>query len=71
MMFPFTFLLRHGFFILVVAIVAMVLWHKSRQQELQFHQDLRLREMEHQRKMKELELELEKEKNRGSAGHAA
>jgi len=47
-----------------LGIVGIVFWYKSREKELQFHQDLRIREMEHQRKMKELELEMEKEKNR-------
>ena len=47
-----------------LGIVGIVFWYKAREKELQFHQDLRIREMEHQRKMKELELEVEKEKNR-------
>jgi hypothetical protein len=47
-----------------LGIVAIVLWYKARDKELQVHQDMRIREMEHHRKMKELELELEKEKNR-------
>ena len=50
-----------------LGIVGIVFWYKSREKELQFHQDLRIREMEHQRKMKELELEMEKEKNRRAA----
>ena len=53
-----------------LGIVAIVFWYKSREKELQFHQDLRIREMEHQRKMKELELEMEKEKNRRAADKA-
>ena len=53
-----------------LGIVGIVFWYKSREKELQFHQDLRIREMEHQRKMKELELELEKEKNRKAADKA-
>ena len=48
--------------LMVVAIVAIVCWHKSRERELQVHQEMRVREMEHQRKMKELELEIEKTK---------
>ena len=52
---------------MVVAIVGIVFWFKARQKELEFHQDLRIREMEHQRKMKELELELEKAKARLAA----
>jgi len=57
--------------LMVVAIVAIVFWFKARDKELQYHQDLRIREMEHQRKMKELEVELEKAKGRSSAGPAA
>jgi len=53
-----------------LGIVGIVFWYKSRATELQFHQDLRIREMEHQRKMKELELEMEKEKNRRAADKA-
>ena len=45
---------------MVLGIVAIVFWSKARAKELQFHQDLRIREMEHQLKMKELEVELEK-----------
>ena len=48
--------------VMIVAIVGIVFWFKAREKELQFHQDLRIREMEHQRKMKELELEIEKTK---------
>ncbi|HZO99289.1 MAG TPA: hypothetical protein VFD30_03250 [Terriglobia bacterium] len=51
---------------MIVAIVALALWHKTREKELQYHQDMRIREMEHQRKMKELELEVEKVKARQS-----
>ncbi len=51
---------------MIVAIVAIVFWHRAREKELQFHQDMRIREMEHQRKMKELELEVEKVKGRQS-----
>jgi IMP dehydrogenase/GMP reductase len=47
-----------------LGVVAVVFWYKGREKELQFQQDMRIREMEHYRKMKELELELEKEKNR-------
>jgi hypothetical protein len=66
-------MLEPGMLIPIVAIamplgiVGIVFWYKAREKELQFHQDLRIREMEHQRKMKELELEMEKEKNRRAA----
>jgi len=43
--------------LMVVFIVGIVFWYKAREKELQYHQDMRIREMEHQRKMKELELE--------------
>lgn len=49
---------------MIVAIVAIVFWFKARDKELQYHQDLRIREMEHQAKMKTLEIELEKAKQR-------
>ena len=51
---------------MVVAIVGIVNWHKSRDKELQYHQDLRVREMEHQLKMKQLEVELEKAKQKNA-----
>ena len=56
---------------MVVAIVGIVHWFKARDKELQYHQELRLREMDHQRKMKELEIELEKAKGKSSASQAA
>jgi len=49
---------------MILGIVAIVHWYKARDKELQYHQDLRVREMEHQRKMKELEIELEKAKQK-------
>ena len=51
---------------MIVGIVAIVHWYKARDKELQYHQDLRMREMEHQRKMKELEIELEKARQKNS-----
>jgi len=45
---------------MIVAIVWIVHWYKARDKELQYHQDLRVREMEYQVKMKQLEVELEK-----------
>ena len=45
---------------MIVAIVGIALWHKARDKELQYHQDLRSREMEQQVKMKQLEVDLEK-----------
>jgi len=54
-----------------VLIVGIVFWFKAHEKDLQFHQDMRIREMEHQRKMKELELELEKTKAQRAPGQAA
>jgi hypothetical protein len=48
--------------LLPVFIVGIVFWFKSHEKDLQFHQEMRIREMEHQRKMKELDVELEKTK---------
>ena len=56
---------------MVVAIVGIVFWFKAREKELQFHQDMRLKEMEHQRKLKELELEVEKVKARSDSTRGA
>lgn len=52
---------------MVLGIIGIIFWYKAREKELQYHQDLRIREMEHQHRMKELELELEKTR----AGQAA
>jgi hypothetical protein len=57
--------------VMVVAIVGIVHWFKARDKELQYHQDLRIREMEHLQKMKQLEIELEKAKTRSVSGPAA
>jgi hypothetical protein len=54
-----------------VVVVAIVFWFKARDKELQYHQDLRVREMQHLQKMKELEIELEKAKGRSSTSQAA
>jgi hypothetical protein len=56
--------------LMVIAIVAIVFWFKTREKELQYHQDLRIREMEHLKKMKELEVELEKAKVHSSENRA-
>ena len=57
--------------VMLIGVVAIVFWYKARSRELQFHQDLRIREMEHQRKMKEMELEMERIKARSLPEHAA
>jgi len=57
--------------LMVVAIVGIVFSFKAREKEMQYHQDLRVREMEHQIRMKQLEIELEKAKGHSSTGQAA
>ncbi|HXW14557.1 MAG TPA: hypothetical protein VEN79_08610 [Terriglobia bacterium] len=52
--------------LMVIAIVGIVQWSKARDKELQYHQDLRVREMEHQLKMKQLEIELEKARQKNT-----
>jgi hypothetical protein len=67
----FPFLIPIAGMAMVVAIIGIVFWYKAREKELQYHQDMRIREMEHQRRMKELELELEKAKVRQATDRAA
>jgi uncharacterized membrane protein len=52
--------------LVVVGTVAIVQWYKARDKELQYHQDLRVREMEYQLKMKQLEIELEKARQKNT-----
>jgi hypothetical protein len=52
--------------LMVLGIIGIIFWFKGREKELQYHQEMRIREMEHMVKMKELEVELEKEKGRQS-----
>ena len=62
---PFAAILVPIFGILMpVLIVGIVFWYKAREKELQYHQDLRMREMEHQKKMMEMQIDLEKAKSR-------
>jgi hypothetical protein len=49
---------------MIVAIVGITVWSKTRERELQVHQEMQIRELEHQRRMKELELEIEKTRAR-------
>jgi hypothetical protein len=51
---------------MIVAIVGIMHWYKARDKELQYHQDLRVREMEHQVKMRQLEVELEKARQKSA-----
>jgi preprotein translocase subunit SecY len=57
--------------LMVLGIVGIVFWFKSRERELQVHQEMRTREMDHQRKMKELELEIEKTRSHQAAEKVA
>jgi hypothetical protein len=56
---------------MIVAIVWVVHWYKAWDKELQYHEELRVREMEHLQKMKELEIELEKTKRQNHSAQAA
>ncbi len=58
----FHFLSSMGVWIMIIAVVAVGVWGKTREHELKIHQELRIREMEHERHMKELDLEIEKTK---------
>jgi len=53
---------NNGFWVMIIAVVAIGGWFKFREHELRIQQELRTKEMAHQEKMKELELELEKAK---------
>ena len=50
------FIIPLGAFAMVICIVGIVTWHKSREKELDY--DLRIQEMEHAKKMKEMDLEM-------------
>lgn len=45
---------------MIVAIMAIIFWGKTRSRELELHREMRLREMEHERNLKQTELEIEK-----------
>ncbi|MGH9378121.1 MAG: hypothetical protein ACRD1I_04915 [Terriglobia bacterium] len=45
---------------MIVIIVAITFWHKTRMKELDIHREMRLREMEHERNLKQVELDIEK-----------
>lgn len=67
----FPFLIPIAGMLMVVAVVGIIFWYKAREKELQFHQDLRMREMENQKRLKELELEIEKVKAAGGSSKAS
>ncbi|MGD0225774.1 MAG: hypothetical protein ABSF71_25875 [Terriglobia bacterium] len=52
--------------VIVLGTVAIIAFRKTREKELQYHQDLHSRETEHQAKMKALDIEMEKAKGRSS-----
>lgn len=54
---------------MIVVIVGIVHWYKGRDKELQYHQTLRMKEMEHLQKMKELEVELEKTRQKNPSSN--
>ena len=57
--------------LMIVAIVGIVIWGRTRERELQVHQELRIREMEHQKRMKEIELEIERTRVQSGINRAA
>jgi len=60
-----------GAFLMVVIIVAIKQFARTREKELAAHQELRQREMEHERKLKEMEIEkakIELDKAKASKG---
>lgn len=50
--------------LLPIGILGVIFWYKARQQEMEMHESLRVREFEHLQRLKELELEIEKTKAR-------
>jgi hypothetical protein len=53
---------------MIVAIVWIALGSRARDKELQYHRELKVREMEHPQKMKELEIELERTRKQNASG---
>lgn len=45
---------------MIVLIIAIVFWNRTRMKELDVHREMRLREMEHERNLKQVELDIEK-----------
>lgn len=45
---------------MIVLIVGITFWSKTRSRELEIHREMRLRELEHERNLKQMELEIEK-----------
>jgi hypothetical protein len=66
-----THLLFFSVVLIVLGTVVTSALRKTREKELQYHQDLRIREMEHAVIMKQLEIELENAKGRNTGDKAA
>lgn len=45
---------------MIVGIVAITFWSRTRTKELDVHREMRMREIEHERNLKQMELEIEK-----------
>lgn len=45
---------------MIVFVVAIIFWSKTRSRELEIHREMRLRELEHERNLKQMELDIEK-----------
>jgi hypothetical protein len=60
------FMIPLGAFVMVICIVALTMWHKNREKELDY--ELRIREMEHAKKMKEMDLEMARLKGQKPEG---
>jgi hypothetical protein len=57
--------------VIVLGTVAMSAFRKIREKELQYHQDMRTREMEYQTRMKQLEIDLARAKGRDAGDKIA
>jgi hypothetical protein len=66
-----SFLSGNGLWVMIIAVVGISAWLKSRERELRSHEELRTKEMAHLQKMKELEIELEKVRSRDGGAKVA
>lgn len=48
--------------LLPLGILGIIFWYKAREQELEMHESLRVREFEHLERLKRLEIEIERTK---------
>lgn len=53
----FDFVNNNGFWVAILAIVAVSAWFKYRRYELRLHSEMRAAQLEHERRLKELEVE--------------